>query len=37
MIVMGLLWLAIDNLYLKPVERMTIERWGSVTTAERRE
>lgn len=37
MIVMGLLWLGIDNLYLKPVERMTIERWGSVTTAERRE
>ena len=37
MIVMGLLWLGIDNLYLKPIERMTIERWGSVTTAERRE
>jgi len=37
MIVMGLLWLGIDNLYLKPIERMTVERWGSVTTAERRE
>lgn len=37
MIVMGLLWLAIDNVYLKPIERVTVERWGSVTTAERRE
>ena len=37
MIVMGLLWLGIDNVYLKPLERATVERWGSVTTAERRE
>ena len=37
MIVMGLLWLAIDNVYLKPIERVTVERWGSVTTAEKRE
>ncbi len=37
MIVMGLLWLAIDYAYLKPLERVTVERWGSVTTAEARE
>ena len=37
MIVMGLLWLALDNLYLKPIERVTVERWGSVVTAEARE
>ena len=37
MIVMGVLWLAIDNVYLKPIERVTVERWGSVTTAEKRE
>ena len=37
MIMMGLLWLALDNLYLKPVERATVERWGSVVTAEARE
>ena len=37
MIVMGVLWLALDNLYLKPVERATVERWGSIVTAEARE
>ena len=37
MITMGLLWLFIDNVYLKPFERVTIERWGQVTTAEQRE
>jgi NitT/TauT family transport system permease protein/taurine transport system permease protein len=37
MIVMGLLWLGLDNLYLKPLERATVERWGSVVTAEARE
>jgi NitT/TauT family transport system permease protein/taurine transport system permease protein len=37
MIVMGLLWLFIDNVYVKPVERVTVERWGTVTTAEARE
>jgi ABC-type nitrate/sulfonate/bicarbonate transport system permease component len=37
MIVLGLLWLTIDNVYLKPIERVTVERWGSVTTAEKRE
>lgn len=37
MIVMGLLWLLLDNAYLKPIERATVERWASVTTAEGRE
>ena len=37
MIVMGLLWLALDNLYLKPIEGATVERWGSIVTAEARE
>ena len=30
MIVMGLLWLALDRLFLRPIERATIERWGLV-------
>ena len=33
MICMGLMWLVIDNAYLKPFERATIERWGVVVTA----
>jgi NitT/TauT family transport system permease protein/taurine transport system permease protein len=37
MILMGLLWLLIDHIYLRPFERATVERWGSVTTAEQRE
>jgi NitT/TauT family transport system permease protein/taurine transport system permease protein len=37
MIVMGLLWLFIDNVYVKPVECVTVERWGTVTTAEARQ
>jgi ABC-type nitrate/sulfonate/bicarbonate transport system permease component len=37
MIVMGLLWLFLDQCYLKPIERLTVERWGTVTSAERRE
>jgi NitT/TauT family transport system permease protein/taurine transport system permease protein len=37
MICMGLLWLFIDLVYLRPFERATIERWGQVTTAEARE
>ncbi len=36
MIVMGLMWLFIDVVYLKPIERATIERWGQVTSAEAR-
>ena len=36
MIVMGLLWLAIDQFYLRPIERATIQRWGlTVDVAER--
>ncbi len=34
MVVLGLLWLFIDRVYLKAVERATIERWGMITTAE---
>jgi ABC-type nitrate/sulfonate/bicarbonate transport system permease component len=30
MIVIGLLWLALDRLLLAPLERATIERWGMV-------
>jgi NitT/TauT family transport system permease protein/taurine transport system permease protein len=28
MIVLGLLWLGIDRLYLRPIEAATLERWG---------
>ncbi|WP_323765709.1 ABC transporter permease [Marinovum sp.] len=30
MIMMGLLWLLLDRLLLRPVERATIERWGLI-------
>jgi NitT/TauT family transport system permease protein/taurine transport system permease protein len=36
MICMGALWLFIDNVYLKPFERATVERWGVVVTPEGR-
>jgi NitT/TauT family transport system permease protein/taurine transport system permease protein len=36
MIVMGLLWLAMDQLYLRPIERATVQRWGLVVDAEQR-
>jgi NitT/TauT family transport system permease protein/taurine transport system permease protein len=36
MIVMGLLWLGMDQLYLRPLERATVQRWGLVVDAERR-
>lgn len=36
MIVMGLLWLAIDQFYLRPFERATIQRWGLTVDAEQR-
>ena len=36
MISVGLIWLAVDRFYLRPVERATIERWGLVTDAEQR-
>jgi len=34
MIVMGLTWLAIDQFYLRPIERATIQRWGLTVDAE---
>ena len=33
MIVIGLIWLALDRLLLAPLERATIERWGMVRSA----
>lgn len=36
MISVGLLWLLIDQFYLKPLERATVERWGLVIEAEQR-
>ncbi len=33
MITVGLLWLFLDNAYLKPFERATVERWGQVADA----
>ena len=33
MIAVGLLWLFLDNAYLKPFERATVERWGQVADA----
>jgi len=36
MIVMGLTWLAIDQFYLRPIERATIQRWGLTVDAEQR-
>lgn len=34
MIAMGLLWLFIDNMYLKPFEAATVRRWGVLQTAD---
>ncbi len=34
MITMGLLWIFIDNMYLKPFEAATVRRWGVLVTAE---
>ncbi len=28
MIMLGLLWLVIDRMYLRPIERATVDRWG---------
>ena len=33
MICMGLIWLVIDFIYLKPLEAATVERWGLLVTA----
>jgi NitT/TauT family transport system permease protein/taurine transport system permease protein len=37
MICMGVLWLLVDNVYLKPFEQATVERWGTVVSAEERQ
>ena len=36
MIMVGLIWLLIDQFFLKPLERATVERWGMVVEAEQR-
>jgi NitT/TauT family transport system permease protein/taurine transport system permease protein len=36
MIMMGLLWLAMDQFYLRPIERATVQRWGLLVDAEQR-
>ena len=36
MILMGLMWLVIDQFYLRPIERATVQRWGLTTEAEQR-
>jgi NitT/TauT family transport system permease protein/taurine transport system permease protein len=33
MVVIGLLWLALDRLLLAPLERVTTQRWGMVRAA----
>lgn len=32
MICMGTIWLIIDNVYLKPLERLTVDHWGLLVT-----
>ena len=34
MIVMGLMWLVLDRVYLRPLERISVQRWGLVTEVE---
>lgn len=34
MICMGVLWLTFDRIYLRPIERATLERWGTVAVTE---
>jgi NitT/TauT family transport system permease protein/taurine transport system permease protein len=34
MVCMGVMWLFIDRVYLKPFEQVTIERWGLLVTPE---
>ncbi len=36
MICMGLIWLLIDAMYLKPLTSATVERWGLVVTADKK-
>jgi hypothetical protein len=35
MIVMGALWLFLDRMYLRPLERMSTYRWGLSSEAEK--
>ena len=37
MLVVGLVWLFIENVYVKPFERITVERWGLLTGLEKRQ
>ena len=34
MIAMGAIWLAVDRFYLRPLERASVERWGTVSRQE---
>lgn len=36
MITMGFMWLIIDNVYLKPVERLTVEHWGLLVRGDKK-
>jgi NitT/TauT family transport system permease protein/taurine transport system permease protein len=31
-LVIGLIWMLLENVLLKPLERRTVERWGTVRT-----
>jgi NitT/TauT family transport system permease protein/taurine transport system permease protein len=33
MLVIGILWLLIDRIVLKPIERRTVERWGTLAAS----
>jgi NitT/TauT family transport system permease protein/taurine transport system permease protein len=35
MLAMGVIWLSIDRFYLRPLERASVERWGTVSTGEK--
>lgn len=37
MITVGLMWLFIDRVYIRPFEQATVERWGTVASAEERQ
>jgi hypothetical protein len=36
MIIMGLAWLFIEQVYIRPIERASVERWGMVIAVENR-
>lgn len=35
MLAMGAIWLSIDRFYLRPLERASVERWGTVSTGDK--